>query len=79
MKNLPGGLYSPLLGEIMKRSLYVCDGCGKEHRGDSELIVMTTDSTLIVWKKDQRHEMLWDGRAFHFCDVECLKRFFEEL
>ena len=66
----------------MKKSLYVCNGCGKEHADDSELIVIMTgqkSATLIVWKKDQRHMVLWNDQVFHFCDVDCLKRFFEEL
>jgi len=66
----------------MKKSLYVCNGCGKEHTDDVDMVIMTLsrrDAKLIVWVKDNRHELLHEDGVVHFCDVDCLKRFFEEL
>ena len=66
----------------MKKSLYVCNGCGKEHTDDVDMVIMTLsrrDAVLIVWVKDNRHEVLWNDEVLHFCGVGCLAKFFVEL
>ena len=66
----------------MEKSIYVCNGCGKEHTDDVDMVIMRLsrrDAVLIVWVKDNRHEVLWNDEVLHFCDVDCLTKFFEDL
>ena len=65
----------------MQKTLYICDGCGKEYRNERPHLRLTTnrcDATLSLFVDGKRIEVSC-GEDIHFCGLGCLKAYFGDL
>lgn len=67
----------------MQKLVYQCDHCKKETSGKNISIRFSTNSGVAV--PPARSGIPWrvvpslDGHFMHFCNPECLKKFFTKL
>lgn len=66
----------------MQKTIYICDGCGKEYRGEKPPLRLTInrgDAILSLFVDGKRIEAMSCSGDLHFCGLGCLKAHFGDL
>lgn len=65
---------------MMRKTLYICDGCGEEHRDGPQRLILTTnrrDACLNLIVGGNQIVLIPEGEDRFFCDIDCLMAYLE--
>lgn len=67
---------------MMRKTLYICDGCGEEHRDRAPRLKLTVnrcDAVLKLIVDGTPTVLIPEGEDLFFCDIDCLVAYFTGL